>query len=175
MRDRYADQPKADDQHIERQKEIRGFSKQRALIVNVGFLVLRPPEWYITTPLVSYQPFAHCATDHTQHPRVEEKFWREARRLKGHRHKMAMRSTVGFFTMALQITEENRPEGLAASLNQQRRQMRPQYAKAFSLQFGDFFVGNHPPGPSPPKEPVWQRMGERVQKTNGFRSEEHTS
>jgi hypothetical protein len=45
--------------------------------------------------------------------------------------------------MSPQIIEQNRPEGLAASVNQLRRKMRSQYAKPLFFQFGDFALSNH--------------------------------
>jgi len=130
---RYAHQAEADGEHVGRQREVRGFSKQGALKINVCFLILRFPHRYVTTPLVGHHPLVHDTADNAQHAGIEEEFRREARRLKGHRQKMAMRSTVGLFAMALQIIEKNRPEGLTAGVNRRLRQMRLQDAKAFSL------------------------------------------
>jgi len=68
----YANQTEAYNQHIGRQREIRDFRKQRALIIHVGFLYPGPQEWYLATPLVSYYPLVHNTADDTQHAGVEE-------------------------------------------------------------------------------------------------------
>jgi hypothetical protein len=129
----YANQSKAHNQHVGRQYEVWRFGKQRALIVNVGFLILGPSEGYVTAPLIGNHPGIHYAVDDTQHVRIEEELRSETGWLKWHGLKLAVWSTVRFLVMLFQVVNQSRPECLPAGVYQWCVKMRPEYAKAIFL------------------------------------------
>ena len=55
-------QAKACNQHIRRQKEIRMFGKQRALVIDMKLLVFGAFQWYIAAPLIRDYSVVHYST-----------------------------------------------------------------------------------------------------------------
>jgi hypothetical protein len=99
---------------------------------------------------------------------VKEEFWSEARWLEGHREEVAMRASVRLVAVNFEISKENRPKPVTASIDQAPRKKFSDYAKALFLDLDDFVLNYYqftmPRGP-----PVWQTSPSRTSARNTTR------
>ena len=103
-------------------------------------LVIRASEGHVAAPLIGNHPVVHHASYDTQHPVVKEKFGSEARWGERHREKVAMRTAVRLVAVGLEISEQNRPKRVPASIDQRARKMFLERAIALVLELDDFVV-----------------------------------
>ena len=106
-------------------------------------LVIRALKRRIATPLIGDHPVVHDAPHDLQYLIVKEELRGEARRLEGHRKKVAMRAAVGLVAARSEISEETRPKSVPASLDQGRGKMFSKYAVAFVPDLGDPVLNPH--------------------------------
>lgn len=80
-------------------------------------LVIGAAQSHITAPLIGNYSVVHHAPHDTQHIVVKEEVRSKARWLKGHREKVALRAAVRFVAVCFEISEENRPKRVSASID----------------------------------------------------------
>jgi hypothetical protein len=89
--------------------------------------------------LVSDDPVVHQPTHDAQYVIVEEELWGENGWLEGHCEKVAMRAPVRHMA-AVEIGEQTRPERLPARLDERRREVVSEDAKALFSDLTELFV-----------------------------------
>src|SRR4030095_3989715 len=93
------------------------------MIVHMNALVVGALEDYVAAPLIGDDAVVRQASHDIQHLFIKKEFRRKARRLKGHRNEMTMRTAIRFASMAFEVIQETGPKCVSACLDQRPRKM----------------------------------------------------
>ena len=123
------DQTKTDNDCVHGERKIGSFRKERALVIHMHSLIFRASQRHVAAPLVGDDPVVQQPADDAQHSIVEEEFRHENRRLEWKGKKVAMGAPVRR-RAAVEISQQARPESLAARFDHCRYEVVPENAEA---------------------------------------------